>query len=450
MFLFPLVYIIAFLKALKELGKRNAAGLLIFICVGLPIYINALSVTNMYGFDWAIGVLQFFKELIVLLSFGLVVWQLKKKPRFTSTDWMVAIFLAISFLFALLPIGSYDFMTRLLAFKSLSFFCILYFTGRFINARQVLLAKLFKLIGVVSLLAAVVVLIEYLLNEHLHLHTGFTDFLVKYFDGEPSGNYGLIWTFETETGFKRFGSIFGSPLELGASMLLSLSFVLAFYTKASNKLLLTKFGGLLMVASFIGILLALSRASLIGYLIILILYAFVTRSKLLIKLLYISLSILTLYFIYFISQTDLYDFVIESLTFNNASSLGHVLEWVEGLDAMLAHPLGLGLGESGRISMGTQENTGGENQFIITAVQVGIPLLLLYIAIHINLIKTAYRNLSNEAGKVRRLAMILFLFKLGILLPMFTSNTEAFIYLSYITWFLSGLLVNLTNRPETE
>ena len=450
MFLFPLAYLIAFLKSIKEFALKQASAILIFICIGLPIYINSLSITYMYGFDKAIGAMQFLKELVVLIALGLILYQIKKKPKFTSTDWMVASFLVYTFIYAVLPIGSYDFVTRLLAFKSLSFFCILYFVGRLINTRQILLSKPLKMIGVMTIMAAIIVIIEYLRNEHLHVNTGFTDFLVKYFDGEQSGNYGLIWTFETETGLKRFGSIFGSPLEMGASMLLSLSFVLAFYTEGTKKLVLTKFGSLMLVASFICILLALSRASFIGYLIIIGLYAIITKNKIIMKLIYVGISLALIYFIYFITQTDIYDFVVESITFSNASSLGHLLEWAEGFNAMITSPFGLGLGESGRISMGTKDNTGGENQFIITGVQVGLPMLLLYITIHIQLIRVAYKNIQNKAFKIKRIALILFLFKMGIILPMFTSNTEAFIYISYMTWFLSGLLVNLTSENEME
>ena len=160
------------------------------------------------------------------------------------------------------------------------------------------------------------------------------------------------------------------------------------------------------------------------------------------------LVIVIIYFIYFITQKDVYNFVVSSARFTNASSLGHVLEWVDGFNAMLAKPLGMGLGESGRISMFTKENTGGENQFIITGVQVGVPMLILYISIHLKIIVSAYKNLKSSVGKIRRIAMALFLFKIGILVPMFTSNTESFIYISYITWFFSGLMINLINTKQ--
>lgn len=453
MFLFPIIYIIAFLKTLKELGKKHASGIIVFICIGLPIYINSLSVTYMYGWEKAIGPMQSFKEIAVLLSLGIVLWQLKKMPKFTTVDWLVAIFLGYSFLYVLLPIGSYSMMNKLLAFKSLSFFCILYFVGRWINAKEVLLAKPMKLIGILTIVAAIIAVLEYIKGVHLHTQTGYSNFLMHFFDDEPSGNYGLTWSFETETGLKRFGSIFGNPLEMGASVLLSLAMVLAFYTsnaQTQNKLQLTKFGKAFLIASTICIFLALSRASFLGYISIILIYALLVKNKWLIKLIYIALTSTVVYFVYFITQKDVYNFVVESIRFSNASSIGHVLEWVDGFNAMLSKPMGMGLGESGRVSMFAKENTGGENQFIITGVQVGVPMLILYISIHLSIIVIAYKNCQSKMGKIKRLAMALFLFKLGILIPMFTSNTESFIYISYCTWFLSGLLINLNHQNNKQ
>jgi hypothetical protein len=179
-----------------------------------------------------------------------------------------------------------------------------------------------------------------------------------------------------------------------------------------------------------------------------VVYAFVIKNKWLIKFLYISFTFAVFYFIYFISQKDIYNFVVETITFTNASSVGHVLEWINGITAMAEKPLGLGLGESGRVSMFSKENTGGENQFIITGVQVGIPMLLLYMGIHLSLMVTAFKNLKSKVGKIKRLSLTLFLFKIGILIPMFTSNTESFIYISYITWFLAGLMMNLISEQD--
>jgi hypothetical protein len=299
-----------------------------------------------------------------------------------------------------------------------------------------------------TLLTAAVVLYEYITYQHIHTKTGFTNFLIDFFDGDASGSYGLIWTFETETGLKRFGSIFGSPLEMGAAMILNLAVFFSYFTKSNNQLTINKWSSSFFIASFICIALALSRASFIGYASILFIYALITQNKKIVRGFYIGFILAAIYFVYFLSQHDLYDFILESVTFTNASSVGHLLEWIDGVNAMITKPLGMGLGESGRISMSAKENTGGENQFIITGVQVGLPLLCVYILIQVYLIKEAWKNKNSALGKLRRIAMLVLLYRLGILIPMFTSNTESFIYISYFTWFMSGLMVNMLEQQK--
>jgi hypothetical protein len=68
--------------------------------------------------------------------------------------------------------------------------------------------------------------------------------------------------------------------------------------------------------------------------------------------------------------------------------------------------------------------------------------------IHLSLMVAAYKNLKSKVGKIKRLSLTIFLFKIGILIPMFTSNTESFIYISYITWFLAGLMMNLLSEQD--
>jgi hypothetical protein len=448
MFLFPLVYILSFLKAIKSFLERNPNGILTFLVIGLPIYINSLSVTHLYGFTSLVPVLQSFKELTVLLSLTVSWYQLKKIPQLTYIDKLVLLFLGGSGLYVLLPVGSYGLITKLLAIKNLSFFCFLYLAGRIIPIVKVQVSKLYHAIGIVTVIAAIVVIYEFITNQHIHSKTGFTNFLIDFFDGEQSGNYGLIWTFETETGMKRFGSIFGNPLELGAAMILSLSVFFSYFTTADKKIMVNKWSVLFFSASFIAISLAVSRASFMGYVSVIYLYALIINNKKLLRGFYIAFIVITLYFVYFLSQTDIYEFIVSSITFTNASSMGHVLEWIDGFNAMIAKPLGMGLGESGRISMSAKENTGGENQFIITGVQVGIPLLIVYISIQVSLIKEAWKNRNPVSGKLRRIVLLTLLYRLGILIPMFTSNTESFIYISYFTWFMSGLMVNMLEKQQ--
>ena len=58
MFLFPFAYLVSFFYAVTQMFKKQIEGFLIFVIVGLPIYINAMSVSFMYGFSRWIPLLQ--------------------------------------------------------------------------------------------------------------------------------------------------------------------------------------------------------------------------------------------------------------------------------------------------------------------------------------------------------------------------------------------------------
>ena len=443
MILFPIIYLASFFYGLVLLYKKDIRGFPVFVIGGLPIYIHALSVTHLYGFAAIIPAMQACKELIVFASFAMVLFTLQEKPRWHAVDKWMLVFLAASLLYLALPIGSYPFISRLLAFKALSVFPLIYFTGRFCKVKDINLNYLFSYICIVSIIAAVVLLlVELLPYEHLHTKTGFLDFHIQFFTAEESGNYGLFWTFETETGLKRFGSIFSSPLELAASTVLTLSVLLAL---AGDRWMRFRFSGLYtasLVATLFCIVLAISRASLINYFLLFYCFAHITQQKKWVQYFHLAF-ICALALLVFVVKGDLLQFVIDSLRFQNASSIGHLLEWINGLQAMAAHPLGMGLGSSGRVAMETNDHVGGENQLIIIGVQVGIPVLLVYIYIYGLLIVTGLQTMKISAGKQKRLAMAVVLLKIGMLIPLFTSYIDSFNYITYTINFLSGLMINM-------
>ena len=93
--------------------------------------------------------------------------------------------------------------------------------------------------------------------------------------------------------------------------------------------------------------------------------------------------------------------------------------------------------------METNDHVGGENQLIIIGVQVGIPVLLVYMYIYGLLIVTGLQTLSVSAGKQKRLAMAVVLLKIGMFIPLFTSYIDSFNYITYTINFLSGLMINM-------
>lgn len=447
MFLFPLVYLFSFAYAVRLLLKREVKGVLLFIVTGLPMYINVLSVTYMYGFEKAVYVMQTFKEFCVILGLAIVLYDINKKPKLHLIDKLIGLFFIISFIYLILPIGPYDFHARLVAFKALAIFPVIYFTGRFCKTESINLNEIFSFVCILTIVAAVVVTIEAITYTHLHTFTGFTDFMIHFYDGEMSGNYGLIWTFETETGLKRFGSIFSSPLELASSAVLALAVVLALATNDRNKFIYTPFNVISLGATLVCVTLAVSRASFANYFIVIYLFAFITHNKKLIRCFHYAFFLIVLYVIFFVKGDTLY-FIVSTLNFQNASSVGHVIEWVNGINGMITHPLGMGLGTSGKVAMTTDDQIGGENQLIITGVQVGIPALFIYSWAYIAMIRTGLKELKTATGKKRKLLLCVVLFKIGLIIPLITSYLDIFIYILYTTYFLSGMMINMVMKGK--
>jgi hypothetical protein len=445
MFIFPLIYFSAFFIALKNLISRNRQGVLIFLIVGLPIYTTSLSVALQSGLGNIVPVMQPFKEVLILITLGIGIWEMKSRIRFQIIDYVVLAYFTYTLLYVFLPIGQYSLGDKLIAFKSSSFFTFIYFAGRIFDPARIYISKYFHYILAVFIAAASILLFEILSNQHFQTLTGYADFNFYYFNQESTGNYGLSWTFETSTGLRRFASFFANPLEFAASTLLALAILAGLYTGDDNKIKVDTLGIIAIVATQFSIFFALSRSSLASYFIMIFIYALITKKKLLLNIIYTGFIALSVYFIFFmlIINPDLYEYIYETLTFTNPSSVGHVIAWIEGIEAIASNPIGLGLGESGRVAGSLGDTTGGENQYIVIGVQTGLAALLLYLWMHIYFIKTCWKWYPILKGKERQVCLSLLLMKIGFIIPLFTSELESSVYISYISWFFSGIFVNM-------
>ena len=442
MFLFPIIYIVSFIYAITLLYKKEIKGFFFFIVIGLPVYIHALSVTYMYGFEKAISFMQAFKEVALLMAFVMVMLNLKGRPKLFLIDKLILLFFIYSLLYLILPIGEYGFFNRLIAFKALSVFPLIYFTGRFCRFQSINIKQFFSYICAVSILAAIVLLFEVIPYQHLHTRTGLSNYMQHFFNAEPAGNYGLLWSFETESGLKRFGSIFSSPLELSAASILTLSILLGLITSKNNKIKFTNFYILTFIATLLCVMFAVSRAAFVNYFLLIYCYAHITYNKQIIKYFHYFVGICIIYVSFFL-KGNLYDDIIATVSFENSSSIGHLLEWVNGINAMITHPFGMGLGASGRVSMESNDNVGGESQLIIIGVQVGVLMIIVYMWSYALLIKTGLKALKTANGKKKQLILATVLLKIGFIIPLVTSYFDTFIYITFASYFLSGLMVNM-------
>lgn len=354
MFIFPLIFLIPFFVAAKEVVNGNKQGILIFLIFGLSIYTTAMSVSFMLGLKSLIPAFQFFKEIIVIAVFVIGIFSLRVRPKFHVLDHALFLFLIITGIYAILPIGEQGLINHFIALKSTSFFVIVYFAGRFINLRSVYINQYFSYIVMVTIAAEVVLVGEIGMNLHLQTFTSYADYSYYFFNFEPSGHFGLSWTFESEGVYKRFASFFANPLEHAAATLLVLAVILGLYTNGKNQFKFNNLSVLALAATFLSILFAISRAPLAGYFLIVYVYALLIKRKSINYLVHAVLALAAVYLIYLFTRfkqnnTGFIEVVINTVDFSNSSSVGHLLEWIQGVISMINHPFGIGLGTSGRV-----------------------------------------------------------------------------------------------------
>ena len=133
--------------------------------------------------------------------------------------------------------------------------------------------------------------------------------------------------------------------------------------------------------------------------------------------------------------------VIDTLKFENTSSLGHLVEWIEGILSIFENPLGIGLAMSGNASGVDQAiKVGGENQFLIFGVQMGIVSVVVYILILFFIIKRGSYVYLNTSNFDKHISFILACTKFGLVLPLLTANAELYLFVSLSTWFFAGYI----------
>lgn len=447
---FPLIYLTSFIFAFRGILLGRREEVLLFLIFGLPIYITSLCITFDSGFSGLINMLQLFKESIIVSLLGIQIWTLNRKIHFHFIDYAVIAYFSYTFLYAILPIGDEGLLVKLLAFKSISFCSLVYFAGRLFSPKEIYINKYFHYILYLTIAAAIIVSLEYSNSTHFQSLTGFADFYYYIYNFEPTGSYGLSYTFETETGIMRFASFFANPLELASSTILALSILAALATSDKNKIHFSNFNKIALLATLICIFLAFSRAAFVNYFFTILVYAIITKNKLILNTFYLVVASFVIYVAYLLKDEEVLDFVIETLKFTNSSSVGHLLEWIEGINAMMTQPLGLGLGTSGRVGGSFNGNTGGENQFLIIGVQTGIIAMIIYLSIYILIMANCWKWMNSLKGKERQVCMALFLMKTGFIIPMMTSELESSSYISYTTWFLSGFFISIVSYHQAK
>lgn len=417
-----------------------------FLLIYFPIYTVYLSVT--YASTESVFVvksLQFFKDLIVIFAvFIFVLFQkniFQYPLRLTLVDKLFAalILLAVFFLFA--PVGEATFSAKTFYFKGMIIPAMVYFMGRNTKFSDQEVALVFKIIFGLTVVGFAVNLLEVVLDTHFQTFTGYANFNQVINNVEPTGNFGLSWTFETQAMTKRLASVFSDPLELSSSVLMGFAAGLIWYLTSKREDSMPY--GFIMLFAIASLVFASSRASFASFFVMLFFIAITFRLYTLIMIGF-SMVVAFVVFVVFFASEDFYFFVIDTLTFQNLSSVGHLVEWLVALEGMVENPLGVGLAMSGNAGSVTDDlRIGGENQFLIYGVQLGwIGMIIYILLLTFSIIHSirVFRNTDNVM--TARVAFTGAAAKTGLILPLFTANAEMYLYISWISWWMIGYAMN--------
>lgn len=422
-----------------------------FLLIYLPVYITSLSLVYLTTRSPDLVILfQSLKELIVIIA-GLSFVLYLKKPfdysfRLQTTDWFLLAFLGLTTVFLILPIGPASFTNKALYFKGMIIPGFVYFLGRNSRLDEVEITRVFQLIFITAGAAFMVNIVESLmLDTHLQQLTGYALFNLQISNLEPTGNYGLTWTFESTGAMKRFASFFSNPLELASAVLMSFSAGLIWFL-TSKKGMSWPFL-LVMFCSLSSLIFASSRASFAAFFVMILFIAVVFRLFKLLAFGFLSFLVFAV-IVFFLASDDLVFYVIDTLKMEDTSSVGHVVQWALAFDSMLSTPQGIGLATSGNFGSVTDElRVGGENQYLIYGVQLGWIGMLLYIGTLVSGIRQSIYTFKNsEDLAVAKIAFVAATVKVGLLLPMFTANIEIYTYVSWVSWWMVGVAVNEYSR----
>lgn len=451
LFLLVVVYvsILLYVTIKKIVFEGEWEFIIFFMILFLPFYISILSIVyQATGSEVVVALFQYIKELLLLMALlGFLFYQKDfwSYPfRLNTVDKLFMAFFALASIYLFLPLGEATFLNKLLYLKNTLLIGAFYFLGRNTHFDSRKIDLVFKCIMVIAIAAFCLNVVEKAIGIHFQNLTGYALFNFAINGIEPSGNYGLSWTFETQTTGMRLASFFSDPLEMASSSLLAFATGLIWYL--SRKRAESWFYLLVMAAALGSLFFSASRAAFGAFFVMLFFVALVFRLYRLLALGATMLFLFVIYVLYFASE-DFYYFVYDTITFQNASSVGHLVEWFLALDAMIANPEGLGLAMSGNTgSVEDEVRVGGENQFLIYGVQLGVLGMLLYILVlGIGIYKSLLVFRHSKDNSVARVAFVAATTKFGLLLPLFTANAELYAYVSLTTWWMMGYTLTAYN-----
>ena len=439
--LFIVFYFIIYGYTVDKISKGKIEYLIIYVCTCLPIYTTLQAQAfKIFNSEIVVTIIKLSKDIIfvyvfMIFLFGKNIHLFNRTFKFSLVDKLILIFTLVVTIYALIPLGEADIFSKLIYAKNLYIISITYLIGRNIKIDEVLFNTIKKILKYLILSLTFFLCFEFILSTHFHTIIDFSNYNSIVNEIDPQGNYGLSWSFESQGSSPRYAAFFSDPLELSASLLLLTSLLI--YNFWNNKAKINYFLLFMVLAAF---LFSFSRGAIVACLGI-VLFGLLLNKNYKILLIIFTFSILSTISLVYFGNEEIRYLIIDTLKFENTSSLGHLVEWVEGILSIFENPLGIGLAMSGNASGVDQAiKVGGENQFLIFGVQMGVFSIIIYALILFFVIKRSCKVYDMSSNNDKHISFIVACTKFGLLLPLLTANAELYLFVSLATWFFAGYI----------
>jgi hypothetical protein len=438
---------------IDHLPRLALAGLV----VGLALHNLAMSFLWEWGVrGTALDVVAAWKEALLAVALGIVLWRSRRLPLARLADRLALLYAAVVLIYAVLPqdwLGG-EATTRgvLLGLRHALVPVAAYGLGRLLAATWPETRRLLELAIAVAVAVALIGLVDvYLVSLQWWRDSGVPGWYGEQLGLEYEGLSGLPenWVYNTgdeQNPIRRLVSTFLSPL---ASAYLLVVVLLLLATRSRRPWVLAAAG-----VAYVGLLLTHTRAA---YLVLaggLVVLALVTRRWWPVAAAVASIAV-GLAFVSVYDQvgpsTSYTPQELEQLRRNaaehpgassdplssdEASTASHLRNLRDGLEAVLRHPQGYGLGNAGTVARRTGATPkAGESTYTELGVETGLAGMLLFVA----------WSLAVLVALWRRTAWLTAAFAAVLALALQTDVLGVH-WLAYCVWAAAGIALQLPAR----
>ncbi len=397
------------------------------------------------------------KEALLLGTFIIIISyvMLQHAPvRLVFCDWMAIAWFAlvlIYFAFHDVLFGWDSSLTvRFYGARDWLLYLLPYFIGRFALVSSKGLRTVLVAILLVGAVTSAIAIVEYVfIPVSWHVALGVPEYFADFLNVEyPAYLYGLPHNYWGRMGsllVRRAVSVYLSSQGFALPFLLIMPVALwAHLTQFIKR------HRAILALCCMGLLLTITRMTIIVCMIQTILVlAFLGRKRLALQIAILGAVLLI---ITMLVSAPLREFVWQTLTLSDTSSSARPGQWVAGIQALVNHPLGSGLGSTGEISarLGTtgEGGAGTESGYFKLTGALGLPGVVLFAAWFYGILAYSYAGYRRLGGIWRGLALVTFVSAIGFLLNNLTAPPDQSTFVIYLFGWLAGMTVqHVMSRP---